>query len=364
MKVTKVHRGLSFDESQWLKKYIDLNTSLRTAAANDFEKEFFKLMNNSVLGKTMEDVEKHIDVKLVTDRTTLNKLVAKPNFDWNVIFGENLVGKHIKKTRVLYNKPIYLGMSILELSKTLMYEFHYDYINKPKYGDRARLLMTDTDSLVYEIKTDDFYADTKDDIQARFDTSEYPKDHPATAVGFKLGANKKVVGMMKDETAGAEISEFAGLRAKCYALSTERADMNIDFNNVESTYTRASCEQSLQGRNLPGLITSITKYIGGVLRSFVKDSRSSVVCEEVKKDKGIKKNIVAWEIMLEDYKEVLFTGKPQYRRMNMICSELHDVYTITCNKLALSANDDKRVIMDDRISTKAIGHYSTTKNRP
>jgi hypothetical protein len=86
------------------------------------------------------------------------------------------------------------------------------------------------------------------------------------------------------------------------------------------------------------------------------------VCEEVKKDKGIKKNIVAKEIMLEDYKDVLFTGKPQYRRMNMIRSELHDVYTITCNKLALSANDDKRVIMDDRISTKAIGHYSTIKS--
>jgi hypothetical protein len=136
-----------------------------------------------------------------------------------------------------------------------------------------------------------------------------PKDHPATAIGFKVGANKKVVGMMKDETAGAEISEFAGLRSKCYALSIERPDMKIDFNNAESTYTRASySEQSPQGRNMPGLITSITKYIGGVLRSFVKDSRSSVVCEEVRKDKGIKKHIVAREIMLEDYKEVLFTG--------------------------------------------------------
>jgi hypothetical protein len=136
-----------------LKKYIVLNTRLRTAATNDFEKDFFKLMNNSVFGKTMEDVEKHLDVKLVTDRAQFNYLVAKPSFDRNVIFGENLVATH------LYNKLIYLGMSILELSKTLMYEFHYDYI-KPKYGDRARLLMTDTDSLVYEIQTGDFYADT------------------------------------------------------------------------------------------------------------------------------------------------------------------------------------------------------------
>jgi hypothetical protein len=99
-----------------------------------------------------------------------------------------------------------------------------------------------------------------------------------------------------------------------------------------------------------------------MLRSFVKDSRSSVVCEEIKKAKGVKKNIVAKEIMLEDYKEVLFTGKPQYRKMNMIRSELHDIYTITVNKKALSANDDKRVIMDDGISTKAIGHYSTQRH--
>jgi hypothetical protein len=190
---------------------------------------------------------------------------------------------HMKKTKVLYNKPIYLGMCILELSKTLMYEFHYDYI-KPKYGDKARLLMTDTDSLVYEIETHDFYADTKHDVQARFDTSEYSKDHPATAVGFKVGYNKKIVGMLKDETAGAEISEFAGLRAKCYALRVQRAGMKVDF--TESSYTRAPySEQSPQGR-MPALITSVTKYIGGMLRSFVKDTRSSVVCEEIKKAKG------------------------------------------------------------------------------
>jgi hypothetical protein len=192
----------------------------------------------------------------------------------------------MKKTRVLYNKPIYLGMCILELANTLMYRFHYDYI-KPKYGDKARLLMTDTDSLVYEIQTDDFYADTEYDVQARFDTSEYPKlllvNIPATAVGFKVGCNKKIVGVMKDETVGAEISEFAGLRSKCYALRVERSEMNIDFANAESPYTRSPySEQTLQG-HMPGLIiiTSLTKYIRGMLRSFVKDTTSSVVCEEV-----------------------------------------------------------------------------------
>jgi hypothetical protein len=359
MKITKIHRGLSFNESDWMKKYIQLNNRLRTAATNDFEKDFFKLMNNAVFGKTFEDVQKHVHVQLVTDPVACMRLVAKPNFDRSVKFHEKLVAVHMKKTKVLYNKPIYIGMCILELSKTLMYEFHYDYI-KPKYGDKARLLMTDTDSLVYEIETGDFYADTKHDVQEKFDTSDYPKDHPATAISFKVGANKKILGMLKDETAGAEISEFAGLRAKCYALRVQRAGVKIDF--TESSYTRAPYnEQSPQGR-MPVLITSVTKYIGGMLRSFVKDTRSSVVCEEIKKAKGFKKPVVAREIMLQDYKQVLFTGRPQCRKMNMIRSELHDVYTITVNKIALSADDGKRVIMDDGISTKAIGHYSTNLN--
>jgi hypothetical protein len=165
--------------------------------------------------------------------------------------------------------------------------------------------------------------------------------------------------MMKDEIADAEISEFAGLRSKCCVLKVERSEMNIDFANAKSSYTRSPYrEQSPQGR-MPGLITSVTKYISGVLRSFVKDTRSNVVCEEVKKDKFVKKSVVAKEYMLEDYNDVLFTGKPHYRKMNTICSELHNVYTITCNKLALRANDNKRVIMRDRISTIAIEHYST-----
>jgi hypothetical protein len=242
MKITKIHRGLSFDESDWMGKYIQLNTRLRTAATNDFEEDFFKLMNNAVFGQTFEDVGKHVRVQLVTDLVTYMRLVAKPNFD------EKLVAVHKKKAKVLYNKPIYLGMCILELSKTLM----YDYI-KPKYGEKARLLMTDTDSLVCEIDTHNFYADTKHDVQARFDTSEYSKDRPATAVGFKVGYNKKIVGMLKDETAGAEISEFAGLRAKCYAVRGQRAGMKVDF--TESYYTRAPySEQSPQGL-MPGLIT-------------------------------------------------------------------------------------------------------------
>ena len=155
LKITKIHRGIKFEESAWLKKYIDLNTDLRTKATNDFEKDFFKLMNNSVFGKTMESIENRVDVRLVCDEKEAIKLTAKPNYDGRTIFDENLIAIHMKKTKLFYNKPIYLGMTILDVSKTLMYKFHYNYI-KTKYGDRAKLLFTDTDSLAYEIKTEIF----------------------------------------------------------------------------------------------------------------------------------------------------------------------------------------------------------------
>ena len=123
------------------------------------------------------------------------------------------------RTKLVWEKPVYVGAAILDLAKCFMYDFHYNYI-KPKYGDKAQLLMTDTDSLIYEIKTDDFYKDIEDDIPSRFDTSAYPADHQ----GIKLRVNKKVIGMMKDETAGDEIIEFIGLRSKLYSYITENEE--------------------------------------------------------------------------------------------------------------------------------------------
>ena len=138
------------------------------------------------------------------------KLAAKPNFEGNTFFDENLIGIHMKKTELIFDKPVYLGMCILDLSKTLMYDFHYNYV-KPKYGDNAKLLFTDTDSLMYEIKTEDFYKDISGDVENKFDTSNYPSNHPS---GIPNGLNKKVLCMMKDEVGGEIIHEFVGLRAK------------------------------------------------------------------------------------------------------------------------------------------------------
>ena len=298
LKIKHIHKGIKFVESEWMKPYINKNTNLRAKTKNNFEKDFYKLMNNSVFGKTMENIRNRVDVKLVNTEEKLRKLVAKPNFRSRKIFSENLVSVHMKKTSLTMNKPVYLGMCILELSKTIMYEFHYNYI-KPKYGEKAKLLFTDTDSLMYEIETEDFYKDISGDVKDRFDTSDYPENHPS---GIPTGINKKVLGMMKDEAAGKIIKEFVGLRSKLY--------------------------------------------------SFVMDDG-----EETKKCKGIKKQVVESSIRHEHYKTCLTTGKELLRKQNILRSYNHEVYTEEVNKIALSAQDDKRYILKDGIHTLAWGHY-------
>ena len=299
LKITKIHRGITFKESAWLKDYIDMNTKLRTQSKNNFESDFFKLMNNSVFGKTIENIRKRTDIKLTTTVDEVEKYIYKPNYTNRTTFSDNLVAIHMARTKLYFNKPVYLGMCILDISKTLMYEFHYEYI-KRKYGDKAKLLFTDTDSLMYEIQTTDFYKDIAPDVQTMFDTSNYPKEHP---FGIKTGVNKKVIGLMKDEAGGKIITEFVGLRAKNYVF-----------------------------------------LLGG---------------EEHKKCKGIKKNVTKNNITFKDYRTCLFTNVEQLRKMNVFRSHLHDVYSEQVNKIALSANDDKRVILEDGIHTLAHGHFKT-----
>ena len=255
-------------------------------------------MNNSVFGKTMENIRNRVDVKLGNNRGAAEKLSAKPNFKHCTIFDENLVAIQMTRTKLTFNKPVYCGMAILDLSKTLMYDFHYGYI-LPKYGKNQKLLFTDTDSLCYEIQTEDFYEDISGDVEKGFDTSNFPKDHPS---GIPVGKNKKVPGMMKDEAGGRIIEEFVGLRAKLYSYRVFKG-------------------------------------------------------KEEKKCKGIKKSVVRKDIAHEDYKECLFSKKPQMRKMNVIRSHRHEIFSETVNKIALSANDDKRIILEDKISTLSYGHY-------
>ena len=246
----------------------------------------------------MENIRNRVDIKLVNDKKRAEKLSAKPNFNHCNIFSKNLVAIHTKKTELKFDKPAYIGMSILDIRKTLLYDFHYNYI-KQKYGGKAMLLFTDTDSLMYEIETKDFYRDISADVKDRFDTSDYPPDHPS---GILSGFNKKVLGMFKDEAAGEVLDELVGSRAKLYSY------------------------KMLEG-------------------------------EEGKKCKGVKKSVVKNSITHEDYKKCLFTGKEQLRKINVIRSHMHEVYTEEINKVALCPIDDKRHILEDGARTLALGHY-------
>ena len=187
-----------------------MNTELRKQAKNDFEKDFYKLMNNSVFGKTMENVRKHRDIKLVTTDKKRNQLVSEPNYHTTKWFSDSLAIE-IKKIKVKVNKPVYLGLSILEISKTLMYEFWYDYM-KPKHGDNVKLCYMDTDSFIMHVKSEDFYKDIVDDVEKRFDTSNYEVNRL-----LPTGKNKKVIGLMKDELGGKSMAEFVALKRKTYS---------------------------------------------------------------------------------------------------------------------------------------------------
>ena len=208
----KGHSVIHFNQKTCLKPYIDMNTKLRKEAKSYFEKDFFKPMIKAVFGKTMGNVRKHSDIKLVKADKRRNKLTSEPNYHTTKSFSENLMAIEMKKTKVKMNKPVYLGMLILDVSKTLMYAFWYDYI-KPKCKDRAKLCYMDTDSFVIYIKTEDFYEDIADDVKKWFDTSNCGEDDKRL---LPIGENKKVIGLFKDELWGKIMKEFVGLRAKTW----------------------------------------------------------------------------------------------------------------------------------------------------
>ena len=201
----------------------------------------------------------------------------------------------MKKTKVKMSKPIYLGLSILEISKILMYEFWYDYM-KPKYGNNVKLCCMDTDSFIMNIKTNDFYKDISDDVDNRFDTSNYEVKRP-----LPTGKNKKVIGLMKDEFGGEIIAKFIALRPKTYSYLTDNDKID-------------------------------------------------------KKSKGTKKCIIKKMIKFDDYKKCLLNDKVILKSQQRFISNKHDVYTENINKIALSNNDDKRIVSSNKISSYPYGY--------
>ena len=294
MRLTKVHRALRFQQSCWMEPYIRLNTELRKKATSGFEKDIFKLMNNSVFGKTMENLRKRVDVKLVRagEDDRLRRLIASPSYARANIFDDDLAAIQMHKSRLVLNRPVYVGMSVLDLSKHLMYDFYYNQLKK-QYGEHCQLLYTDTDSLLLEIQTENVYEDMGAGL---YDTSDYPKDHPQYSA-----KNKKVVGKMKDECAGRLIAEYVGLRPKMYSI------LEAD------------------GRN-------------------------------IKKAKGVKKNVVRKNIYHDQYRETLLDKKTFRHGMDVLRSERHHIYGQHLNKISLSPFDSKRWISENGVDTLAYGH--------
>ena len=277
----KVHRVIEFRQEAWMKPYIDMNTKLRADAKSDFEKDFFKLMNNSVFGKTMENVRNHRDIKLVTNNERRNELVSEPNYHTTTHFSERLLAIEMKKTVIMMNKPIYLGQAILDISKTLMYEFWYDYI-KPKYKEKAQLCFMDTDSFIICIFTEDFYKDIANDVEKWFDTSNYNKNDNRP---LPIRINKKVLGMFKDELGGKVMLKFCAPRAKTYAYLIDRYD-DDDYDK--------------------------NKIIN-------------------KKAKGTKKCVIKRCLKFDDYKDSIFNDEKILRQQQRFKSDLHTIYTKNIN---------------------------------
>lgn len=297
----KVHRVLQFRQSAWLKPYIELNTKHRAQANNDFEKDFYKLLNNAIYGKTMENLRLRSDIRLVNKwdgRVGGRSLIARPNFKRCKVFDENLASIEMHKSHIVMNRPIIVGMCILELSKVLMYKFLYNYL-KPKYNQNIQVVYTDTDSFILEIKTNYIYEDIRNEPE-EFDTWDYPENN---IFGIKRH-NNKVIGKFKDELKGQIATEVVGLRSKCYALRT---------------------------------VGRIDKF---------------------KKAKGVKKNILQSKISFDDYFKCIKENCIEMRKQFSIRSKNHDVYTISMQKIALNPFDDKRyIIKPDCINTLAWGHY-------
>ena len=292
MKLTKIHKALQFKQSDWMKEYIDFNTEKRKNAANDFEKEFFKLMINSVYGKTIENVRKRINVRLVNNKKDFLKYTSRPTYVAHKLFDKDYAFVHEIKPVLVLNKPIYVEFTkpnyvVLDLSKWRMYDFHYNFIKKKI---NAELLFTDSDSLTYEIKSEHVYKEFykwKD----LFDFSHCSKDS-----WFYDESNKKVIGKMKDEYGGVIIDEFIGLKSK---------------------------------------MCSIKKIDGS-------ESRTA---------KGVN---IATEV--NEFKDVLFNKKIIKNKMKRIRAKQHKIGTYEVDKISLSCFDDKRQVLDDGVHPLAYFH--------
>ena len=303
----KVHSVIQFTQKAWLKPYIEKNSHLRANCSNDFEKDFYKLMNNSIFGKTMENQRNKMKFEIVTSKERMEKVSQNPRIQMPVIsFGKDCSGVQYTMDVVKLNKPIYCGMSILDLSKITMYDFHYDRVMQAYGKENVKLLFTDTDSLCYEITTEDLYKDMatlpefKTNGKSIFDTSNYHPDHSLHQLGIE---NKKVPGYFKDELGGLIMTEFIGLRSKMYSFTYQDPD---ERQQHKATH------------------------------------------------KGVKKCV---NMTHEEYSKCLNEKKTIYKTFNSIRGKRHELYVVEMKKKALGCFDDKTYLLEDGITSLKWGHH-------
>ena len=300
LRVKKIHAGIIFKQGPIMKSYIDFNSEKRAQATNKFDTDFYKLLSNSLYGKTIENPEKRSKVKLCSESSTYENYVGKPNFKNAKRINSKLVGVEMKYSSIKINKPFYIGMSILDLSKWHTYNFHYN-VMKAIFGDRVHLLYTDTDSFIYEISSADVYEELRPHARDYFDFSNYPENHM-----LKNSCNKKVPGKFKDESASKCITEFVGLRSKMY--------------------------------------------------SFMFDDKKDVSKAEVRVAKGVQKSVIFNDLRFSTYLNCLWNDEVKEHNFKTIHSMKHFVATYTQSKITLCPFEDKRYLLD-AINPIPYGHY-------
>ena len=295
MEVKKIHRVLQFTQAPIMRSYIMFNSAKRAEATNQFDIGFYKFLSNSLFGKTMERPENKTKIKLVSTIKSYEKLVGNLNFKSSKIINGDLIGLELKYPYIKIKKPFFLGMSILELAKTYMFDFHYNEM-KRVYGANIQLLYTDTDSLLYEIQTDNLEKDLEEKFdQGTFDFSNYSKTHFLYSEDFK-----RIPGCFKDECAGEQIDSFVGLRSKMYAIKLKNRD--------------------------------------------------------IKAAKGVKKSVISQDLKFDSYLDCLTENIRMEHSFKSIRSSCHNVYTSHQSKTTLSSFDDKRWLRNN-VDSYAYGHY-------
>lgn len=308
--LVKVHRAITFRQKAWIAPYIAENTRLRQLAVDDFERDFNKKLNNAFFGKTMENVRKRMKIVLVNSDRGHAWQTSKPTFKRFQIFDENLVGVELSQTNLTLDKPIYVGFTILELSKLLMYNFHYN-VMKVNFSDSG-LCFTDTDSFLYQIYCQNLYSDHLYRLREHFDFSKYPTNHSLFSV-----ENRAVVGKFKDETDGIPIREFIGLRSKMYSIL---------IGSDKQKNTAAGVKKYVRDREL---------------------------------------NHELYRTILQGLVSPIPPGQPledHLIRQTAFRSHDHTVYTVDQCKVGLTRYDDKRWILEDGISTRPHGHHLNSPN--